>query len=130
MPSAGTFGRRAAPISVSPPALRLVKPKPAVERHEPAPMSTPVPGSEAGAAEMPARGPLSVEQEVQQWNEARKTRKRSFREPWRSVSIVAGLGFVATSWILPDTVANVAQLALGVLTVGSFYAGWRAKKTG
>jgi hypothetical protein len=89
----------------------------------------PEPRSALSPAEIPQRTPLSVDEELEQWKESRKIRKRSFREPWRSVSIVAGLGFVATSWMVPDTVANVTQLALGVLSAGSFIAGWRARKT-
>ena len=124
------FGRRPAPSSapsVSPPA-RTVTPEPPAAPREPQSPPPPEPGSEAAAQEIPQRAPLSVDDEVEQWKEQRKIRKRSFREPWRSVSIVAGLGFVATSWMVPDTVADVTQLALGVLSAGSFIAGWRARK--
>jgi hypothetical protein len=70
-----------------------------------------------------------VEQELEEWQAQRKLRKRSFREPWRSVSFAAGLAFLATSWLLPESVANVAELVLAVLTIGSVYAGWRRPKT-
>ena len=112
---------------MSPPA-RTVTPEPPAAPREPQSPPTPEPGSEAAAPIIPQRAPLSVDDEVEQWKEQRKIRKRSFREPWRSVSIVAGLGFVATSWMVPDTVADVTQLALGVLSAGSFIAGWRARK--
>jgi hypothetical protein len=112
---------------VSLPAVRKIRVAPAVEQREPAPALTP-PDSKAVEPGIPPRQPLSVEQELEQWKEARKVRKRSFREPWRSVSIVAGLGFLATSWILPDSVAYVGQVALGVLTAGSFIAGWRVRR--
>ncbi len=76
-----------------------------------------------------AGGQVSVEREIEEWDAARRQRRRALREPWRTVSIVAGLAFVATSWLVPASVARVAELALGVLSVGSFCAGWRARKT-
>jgi hypothetical protein len=124
-----SFGRRAAATPVVPvslPAVRKIRAAPKVERLEPAP----APSSPTGevAANPPSSQKLTVEQELEQWKEARKIRKRSFKEPWRSVSIVAGLGFVCTSWMLPESVSLVAQIALGVLSLGSFLAGWRARK--
>jgi hypothetical protein len=122
-----TFGRKAARFSVMPaalPAVRKMRLKP--KDGEPSSLA----GGDSDAVRAPAPPSLTVEQELEQWNAARKVRKRSFREPWRTVSIVAGLGFFATSWMLPDTVSDVAQIALGVLTVGSLLAGWRARKTG
>jgi hypothetical protein len=115
-------------LPASLPAVRKIRSAPAVERRQPGPVSTSVPGKTANAADAPPGQTLTVEQELEQWNAARKVRKRSFREPWRSVSIAAGLGFVATSWLLPDSVADVAQVALGVLSAGSFIAGWRVRK--
>jgi hypothetical protein len=131
MQASKSFGRRAAAspvVSASLPAVRKIRSAPVVERREPAPAST-APTVE-GAANPPANRSLTVEQELEQWKEARKIRKRSFREPWRSVSIVAGLGFVATSSMLqlPDSVSLIAQIALGVLSLGSFLAGWRVRK--
>jgi hypothetical protein len=124
-----SFGRRAATSPAVPeslPAVRKVRAAPAAERFE----SAPAPPSPAGETVVNAspNQKLTVEQELEQWKEARKIRKRSFREPWRSVSIVAGLGFVATSWMLPESVSLVAQIALGVLSLGSFIAGWRVRK--
>jgi len=125
------FGRRPAssPAPSAPPA-RTVPAEPLAEPREPQPASTPEPRSETPPSEIPQRSPLTVDEEIDQWKETRKIIKRSFREPWRSVSIVAGLGFVATSWMVPDTVADVTQVALGVLSAGSFIAGWRARKAG
>jgi hypothetical protein len=123
------FGRRAvpSPAPAEPPARTPAAEPPSVPV-APQPASDPQPRSEIPPADIPQRAPLSVDEELAQWKEQRKVRKRSFREPWRSVSIVAGLGFVATSWMVPDTVANVTQLALGVLSAGSFIAGWRARR--
>ena len=68
-----------------------------------------------------------VDREVAEWNAMRKIRKRSFREPWRSVCIVATLGLAASSWLLPDSVANVAQLVTTGLAAASFFAGYRKR---
>jgi hypothetical protein len=73
--------------------------------------------------------PKSVEQELEEWKEARRIKKRSFREPWRTVSIVAGIALAPTSFMAPPGVAAIADVALGVLTLGSLYAGWRGRKT-
>ena len=125
MQQSKVFGRRV-PASAAP---RPPAPQSRAELlagiREPAPVQR----SEDAAVWPPAHEPPSLEQELKEWKEARRRHKRSFREPWRSVSIVAGLGFAATSWIVPDSVADVTELALGVLTVGSFYAGWRGRKT-
>jgi hypothetical protein len=125
MEAGKSFGRRAAASPLAPaslPAVRKIRAAPAKERREPA--AIPANGQATGA---PTNQPLTVEQELEQWKAARKVRKRSFREPWRSVSIVAGVAFVTTSWMLPDSVSLVAQLALGVLSLGSFLAGWRVR---
>jgi hypothetical protein len=96
----------------------------------PAPTAILGPASEPAPAVAAGPPTPTVEQEVEEWNAARKIRKRSFREPWRSVSLAAGLGFMATSWMLPEDVAGIAEAALAVLTIGSIYAGWRRPKTG
>jgi hypothetical protein len=131
MQSSQSFGRRAAsPIAVAAtlPAVRKIRIAPKVPPPpEPAPALAQKTAATSGKG--PETAPLTVEQELEQWKESRKIKKRSFKEPWRSVSIVAGIAFVATSWMIPDEVSDVAQVALGVLTLGSFIAGWRAKKT-
>lgn len=82
---------------------------------------------ESVSATEPATAPRqqTVDEELDAWKEARKVRRRSFREPWRSVSIAATIGLVGTGWMLPESVAWDAQIALGILTIGAFYAGWR-----
>jgi hypothetical protein len=59
------------------------------------------------------------------WDQPKKKRKRWLAEPYRSFSIVAGIGFGLSDWILPDTVDNVVQLVLGGLTVLGLVAGLR-----
>jgi hypothetical protein len=123
MHSSTNFGRRSAASSGLPaslPAIRKTRLRPSA--------ASPASSAESIAEKGTSNPPLTVEQELEQWKEARKVRKRSFREPWRSVSIVAGIAFVGTSWMLPDDVSAIAQVALGVLTVGSFVAGWRTKR--
>ena len=70
---------------------------------------------------------VEVDREVKEWNAARKVRKRSFREPWRSVCIAATLMFGVSSWLLPDSVADIAQLVTLGLAAASFFAGLRKR---
>ena len=119
MPHSQTFGRRPPPAPVSLPAIPKVR------------MAGAQPVQSAGFSQpAPEHAIEPVEQELAAWKESRRIRKRSFREPWRSVSLVAGLGFLATGWMVPDSVATVTQIALGLLSAGSFFAGWRQRKTG
>jgi hypothetical protein len=74
-----------------------------------------------------ADGDVEVDRDVEEWKKARKIRKRSFREPWRSVCIAATLTFGVSSWLLPDSVADVAQLVTLGLAAASFYAGIRKR---
>jgi hypothetical protein len=127
MSSIRTFGRRAVTAS-RPPLIHKFRLHAAASQPEPEPSSSLVVRDTTPLATAAARSKLSVEQELEEWKEARKIHRRSFREPWRSVSIVAGLAFVATSWMLPEDVANVAQIPLAILTIGSILAGWRQKK--
>jgi hypothetical protein len=122
------FGRRASPRPDSPPPVQKLRIEmPAADEAAP-PITPQPPVPEVQFELVPAKPALTVEQEIEEWNAARKIRRRSFREPWRSVSFAAGLGFVATSWMLPENVANIAEVALGVLSIGSFCAGWRKPK--
>ena len=68
---------------------------------------------------------VDLDRELKMWKVARKQRKRIFREPWRTLSIAAGIGFGASSWLLPDSVATVAQLTTAGLTAASVVAGIR-----
>jgi hypothetical protein len=71
---------------------------------------------------------VDVDRELEEWKAARKLHKRSFREPWRTLAIVATVGFGVSSWLLPDSVADVAQLVTGGLGAASFFAGFRIRQ--
>lgn len=103
-----------------------VEPAPLMVPAEPEP--TDVQPAPPPSADFPKPAPKSVEQELDEWKEMRRIKKRSFREPWRTVSIAAGIALAPTTFLAPPGVATVADLALGVLTVGSFYAGWRGRQ--
>jgi hypothetical protein len=66
-----------------------------------------------------------VDRELETWKAARKAHKRSFREPWRSVSVAAAIGFGLSSWLLPDSVSNIAQMVTFGLAAASVAAGFR-----
>jgi hypothetical protein len=68
-----------------------------------------------------------IDREIDDWKTMRKIKKRSFREPWRSVSIAAGIGFGAGSWLLPDSVSTLVQLVTAGLALASFAAGYRRR---
>lgn len=68
-----------------------------------------------------------VGHDVKAWKADRKRAKRSFREPWRSVSIAAGIGFGLSAWLLPDSVADVMQVVTLGLSAAAVYAGLRRK---
>lgn len=88
----------------------------------------PAPASSAPSIDEFALRPKTVEQELEEWKETRRIKKRSFREPWRTVSIAAGIALAPTSFLAPPDVVTIADLALGVLSIGSLYAGWRGRK--
>ena len=67
-----------------------------------------------------------VERELEEWKSARKTQRRRFREPWRTLSIATTVGFGLSFWLLPDSVANVVQYVTGGLALASFLAGLRS----
>jgi len=75
----------------------------------------------------PSEKAVDVDRELEEWNAARKRHKRSFREPWRTLSIVCTLGFGLSSWLLPDSVADIAQLVTGGLGAASLFAGLQGK---
>ena len=120
MPLQKTFGRRAiAQPRRSPP----VAPTPIAT----APLA--VPELVNVAAPQPPDAPaVDVDAEVEAWNVARKAKKRSFREPWRTLAIVSSVGFGLSTWLLPDSVAAVAEYVTLALCGGSFYAGLRTRR--
>ena len=110
-----TFGRRAPPQRETPPA-----PAPKLARTQeacPAPANFAEPDADA-----------AIERELADYKAMRKIRKRSFREPWRSFCIAATLGIGLSSWLLPDSVANIAELVTTGLAIASFAAGYRKKR--
>jgi hypothetical protein len=68
-----------------------------------------------------------IDRELADYRTMRKIRKRSFREPWRSFCIAATLGIGLSSWLLPDSVANVAEWVTTGLAIASFAAGYRKR---
>jgi len=110
-----SFGRRA-------PTQREA-PKPA-----PIPPRRPEPTNEVRPVAIAAPDPdAEIDREVEEWKAMRKIRKRSFREPWRSVCIAASVGFGVSTWMLPDSVETVAQLVTTGLAAASFFAGYRKR---
>lgn len=111
-----SFGRRPQPEQ---PRLRLVRTDlTPVRANDAAPIPT---ASQPEAAESAP----DVDRELEEWKAARKRFKRSFREPWRTLSIVCTVGFGLSSWLLPDLVADVAQFVTGGLGAASLFAGLR-----
>jgi hypothetical protein len=91
--------------------------------------AAPLPAEIATATAPPVHPKVDdVDAELAQWNALRKARKRSFREPWRTASIVCGVGFGLSYWLLPDQVANIAELLSGGLSVAAIVAGIRAPR--
>ncbi|HTP78391.1 MAG TPA: hypothetical protein VMJ73_15615 [Rhizomicrobium sp.] len=105
-----SFGRRPQPEQ---PRLRLVHTESVPVAPEPAPVAE--------------ETSPDVDRELEEWKAARKRYKRSFREPWRTLSIVCGLGFAVSTWLLPDSVADVAELVTGGLSAASLFAGIRTE---
>lgn len=118
MQSSKAFGRRASSSPLVMPPIRKAFVRVVPERSEPAPLTI-----SPADTETP-----SLDDELQDWKQERKNSKRTFREPWRTVTIAASVGFFAVAWILPDDVANIAQLALGVLTLGAVIGGLRSSR--
>jgi len=116
MPSQKSFGRRATPqreLWLQPSAATAFAPA-AVVSSETVEMSAP-----------PQETREDVDRELEEWKASRKIQKRSFREPWRTLAIASTIGFGASSWLLPDSVADVAQLVTAALCAASFFAGFR-----
>ena len=121
MPLQKTFGRRAVAQPRKPPAsVRSAAPI------SPMPMAASDPVIEAASTPLDA-APVDVDAEVEAWKRARKAKKRSFREPWRTLAIVSSVGFGLSTWLLPDSVAAVVGYVTLGLCGGSFYAGLRTR---
>lgn len=68
-----------------------------------------------------------VDGELEEWKATRRKQRRGFREPWRTLSIALTLGFGASFWLLPDSVADVVQYVTGGLAAATFFMGLRGK---
>jgi hypothetical protein len=86
--------------------------------------TAPVPAVVAGPASTNDDTP-DVDRELEEWKAARRKQRGRFREPWRTLSIATTVGFGASFWLLPDSVANVVQYVTGALALASFVAGLR-----
>src|SRR5262249_32118905 len=112
---------RKVPLSPRPAGAARISPAIPVEAaHEPLLLDTPLPPLPRGD---------DVDAEVAEWNALRKAKRRSFREPWRTTSIVAGVGFGLSSWLLRDSVANITELVTGGLALAAFVVGFRPQST-
>jgi hypothetical protein len=122
MAQQASFGRRQQVRPAPPPARDNMRETPAPEpRIEPA-------FPRAGHVTRPTEPePLSVEEELAQWNALRKARRRSFREPWRTVAIAASVMFGLSTWMLPASVNMIVQVMLFGLFGASVYAGLRRR---
>lgn len=103
----------------------------AAARPAPSSETRPVPVGMAAAAELIAPAlelDAKVDRELEEWKAKRRLHKRSFREPWRSVSIAAAVGFGLSSWLLPDSVASVTDWITAGLAVAAFFAGFRKRQ--
>ena len=69
-----------------------------------------------------------LDRELAEWKAARKLGKQSFREPWRSVSIAAAIGFGVSNWLLPEQVAQIADIVSMGLFAASVLVGWRKRR--
>ncbi len=69
-----------------------------------------------------------VEREIEAWKTVRKTRKRSFREPWRTFAIASSIAFGVGNLILPASVAEVMNYVTTGLFVASIIAGFRQRR--
>jgi hypothetical protein len=126
MPSQKSFGRRVSSQSTTarakPVAGNIAPAAEAVRvrqvETDPAPITMSAASDESSA---------DVDHELEEWKAARKLQRRSFREPWRTLSIAAAVGFGVSSWLLPDSVADVAQVVTGGLGAASFFAGFRVR---
>ena len=109
-----SFGRKAPPLRA---ASMPPRTQPAA-----APLFAP---PKANAPPIAATPSDDVDAELAAWNAGRKARKRSFREPWRTVSIVTSAGFFVSAGLLPSSVAHVTDYVCLGLSAASILAGYR-----
>jgi hypothetical protein len=69
--------------------------------------------------------PLSVDQEVLDWKQARGSQ---FNIPWRQVYLMASLCFGVASFVLPDSVNDNVDYLLWGLCAMSAYAWFTGRK--
>jgi|KBSMisStaDraftv2_1062788.scaffolds.fasta_scaffold433141_1 hypothetical protein len=112
------FGRR--PVADEP------RPRPLIAKAIRPDATAPVPVVPVVSAAPTIDALPDVERELEEWKSARKTQRRRFREPWRTLSIATTVGFGLSFWLLPDSVANVVQYVTGGLALASFLAGLRS----
>jgi len=67
----------------------------------------------------------SADDELRDWKRARR---RSYRIPWRQLSLMASLCFGVAAFVLPDTVSNTLNWVLYALMIASFVAGIRRRR--
>jgi hypothetical protein len=99
-----SFGRRAVPQTPRQRALPVAAIAPAE-----------IPVERAFSLDMESGGP-SVEREIEEWRQA-----RSFKIPWRQLSLMASLCFGLASFVLPDSVNGYVDWALYGLSAMSLY---------
>src|SRR5690349_24411290 len=112
------FGRR--PVADEP------RPRPLIAKAIRPDATAPVPVVPVFSAAPTIDALPDVERELEEWKSARKTQRRRFREPWRTLSIATTVGFGLSFWLLPDSVANVVQYVTGGLALASFLVGLRS----
>lgn len=120
-----TFGRRA-PRQAETKVQRQSLPVEAEVTTAPAPPQTAeLQHEERNEVLQRAETDIDVDRELEEWKASRKAHKRSIREPWRSLALSSAVGFGLSSWLLPDSVANIAELVTGGLGAASVFAGFR-----
>jgi hypothetical protein len=116
MPAQKQFGRRGVPQIASRPSSKLAD--------MPAPVDIPVP-VEVARDEIAPHSP-SLDSEPYDWNEPSRQYVKPAKAPWRTFVVIASVGFGATSWLLPQDVANVTEIVFGVMGAASLYVGYRS----
>ena len=104
------FGRRVVPQAVT----------------EPPPKQADAPLAEEVARDDTVFDRETTDHEPYDWSEPPGPNVKPPRAPWRTVVVVASVGFGATSWLLPQDVANVTDIAFGILGAASLYVGYRS----